>query len=133
MPSVANQLKAPGQKIPLSTERVPSQIPKGGTDNDTWVYPSPQMFWNALVRKNKVEGAAEEYMDTVVAIHNNMNENTWKQILEWENIYSVKIRGDTSSDLPKLLKFTGRPDELSPKAKIKMLFGHSPPFDRHDW
>ena len=33
----------------------------------------------------------------------------------------------------KLLRFLGRPDDLSPKARIKMLFGHPAPFDRHDW
>jgi cytochrome c heme-lyase len=27
----------------------------------------------------------------------------------------------------------GRPDELSPKARFKMLFSHPAPFDRHDW
>jgi cytochrome c heme-lyase len=37
-------------------------------------------FWNALVRKNKVEGASEEDMEAVIAIHNNMNENTWSQV-----------------------------------------------------
>ena len=70
MPSSANQLPSTGQSIPLSTERVMSTIPKGGTDNATWLYPSAQMvrtsisishyfdyqFWNALVRKNKLEG-----------------------------------------------------------------------------
>ena len=41
------------------------------------------MFWNALVRKHKQDGASEDDMDTVVAIHNNMNEATWKQLLSW--------------------------------------------------
>lgn len=35
----------PGQKVLLSTERVQSTIPKGGTEG-TWQYPSPQMFYN---------------------------------------------------------------------------------------
>lgn len=43
MPASANQQPAPGQSVPLSTERVKSSIPKGGTDADTWLYPSPQM------------------------------------------------------------------------------------------
>lgn len=42
MPATANQLPAEGQKDALDTTRVPSSIPKGGTD-DTWTYPSPQM------------------------------------------------------------------------------------------
>ena len=53
MPVVPAQSSAPGQGADLSTSRVKSTIPKGGTDDDTWLYPSPQMFWNALVRKNK--------------------------------------------------------------------------------
>jgi len=88
MPANPNQLPAPGQTAPLSTDRVKSTIPKGGTA-ETWVYPSPQMFWNALVRKGKVEGAKEEDMSVVVAIHNNMNENTWRAVQAWEEIHYI--------------------------------------------
>jgi hypothetical protein len=84
MPATANQQPAPGQEAPLSTHRVQSSIPKGGTES-TWQYPSPQMFWNSLVRKGKAEGAAETDMDMVVAIHNEMNERTWRQLLSWEH------------------------------------------------
>lgn len=129
MPAQAKQSMAPGQSSPLDTNRVKSNIPKGGTDNDTWTYPSPQMFWNSLVRKGKVEGAEERDMETVVAIHNNMNENTWNQLLAWERLHEVKGEGRE----PKLLRFMGRPHDLSPKARLKMLFGHPAPFDRHDW
>lgn len=45
MPAEPNQQPAPGQKKLLSTERVVSNIPKGNTTS-TWVYPSPQMFFN---------------------------------------------------------------------------------------
>lgn len=45
MPVDANQSPAPGQRKLLSTEREVSSIPKGGTTG-TWVYPSPQMFFN---------------------------------------------------------------------------------------
>jgi len=136
MPENPNQKPAPNQQAPLSVNRVNSTIPKGGTDTETWTYPSPQMFWNALVRKGKTEGASEEDMDTVIAIHNNMNENTWRQVMEWEKIRvnAVDSHSQTESGKePKLLKFCGRPDELSPKARLKMLFGHPAPFDRHDW
>lgn len=44
MPTNPNQEPAPGQKSPLSTDRVKSTIPKGGEET-TWTYPSPQMFW----------------------------------------------------------------------------------------
>lgn len=39
----------PGQKVLLSTERVQSTIPKGGTEG-TWQYPSPQMFYNGTLK-----------------------------------------------------------------------------------
>jgi cytochrome c heme-lyase len=89
------------------------------------------MFYNALVRKNKLEGVEVEDIETVVSIHNNMNENTWSQILAWE---ALNKKPNTPVELePRLLRFTGRPDDLSPKAQLKMLFGHTKPFDRHDW
>ncbi len=37
-----------------------------------------------------------------------------------------------SSD-PQLLKFCGRPDQLTPLAWVKNVFGYGKPFDRHDW
>lgn len=46
-----NQRPAPDQPFPLPTDRVTSHIPKAGTENETWVYPSQQMFWNAMLRK----------------------------------------------------------------------------------
>jgi hypothetical protein len=45
MPVEPNQQPCPGQMRPLSTDRIASTIPKGGTDS-TWLYPSPQMFFN---------------------------------------------------------------------------------------
>jgi cytochrome c heme-lyase len=53
MPVTPAQQPAAAQSTELSTERVVSTIPKGGNEG-TWVYPSPQMFWNALSRKGKV-------------------------------------------------------------------------------
>lgn len=87
MPATANQQPAPGQRAALSTTRVQSTIPKGGTDS-TWLYPSPQMFWNALVRKEKADGVQEQEIDMVVAIHNEMNERTWKQLQSWEGLHA---------------------------------------------
>ena len=45
MPVEPNQQPFPGQKQLLSTSRLQSSIPKGGTES-SWVYPSPQMFYN---------------------------------------------------------------------------------------
>lgn len=86
MPATANQQPSAGQEKPLSTERVQSSIPKGGTES-TWLYPSPQMFWNALVRKNKAENVEEDDMDVVVKIHNEMNERAWRRLMEWEELH----------------------------------------------
>lgn len=36
--------------------------------------------------------------------------------------------------MPKLYRFLGRPDDLSPKAWFKhRVLGYKRPFDRHDW
>lgn len=43
-------------------------------------------YRNALTRKGKAEDTGEDDMHVVVSIHNNMNERTWKKILEWEKI-----------------------------------------------
>ena len=130
MPSgVKTQLPSSHQKAELSTERVSSSIPKGSTESSTWTYPSPQQFYNALVRKGKLDAdTTEEDMESVVALHNNMNEKTWATVVEWEKqIFSDK-------ETPKLLKFQGRPHDLSPKAALKhYLLGHPLPYDRHDW
>ena len=45
-----NQRPAENQPFPLPIERQKSTIPKAGTE-ETWVYPSQQMFFNALLRK----------------------------------------------------------------------------------
>ena len=43
------QLPAPGQRKPLSTARVESTIPTSA--DGAWVYPSDQMFYNAMRKK----------------------------------------------------------------------------------
>ncbi|MCO5611136.1 hypothetical protein L7F22_065386 [Adiantum nelumboides] len=131
MPLHANQGPAPGQKESLSTTREKSTIPKGGTD-DTWLYPSPQMFFNSLVRKNKADDVTENDMDAVVATHNTVNEVTWSRLLRWEQLYT-EMYPDSLQEEPHLLHFRGRPTDLTPKAQLKRLLGFGVPFDRHDW
>jgi len=123
-----NQEPADGQAASLSTERVASTIPRAGDGLETWTYPSEQMFYNALLRKGKGDGVQEQTMSAVVAIHNNMNERAWKQVLEWEAMHCDECAA------PKLVRFVGRPEELSPKARFKVALGlRARPFDRHDW
>lgn len=66
-------------------------------------------------------------MDAVVHAHNSMNEITWQEVRMWELLH----REECSQ--PTLLRFLGRPDDLSPLARIRSWFGGSLPFDRHDW
>lgn len=129
MPWLA-QKPAPGQRSALSTHRVQSSIPKGGTESETWLFPSPQQFYNALVRKNKAENVDEGDMGNVVAIHNAMNERAWKLLRAWETGFH---KDELEPGCPKLRRFMGRPFELSPKARVKALLGMGEPFDRHDW
>eukprot|EP00300_Choanocystis_sp_HF-7_P027518 c32652_g1_i1.p1 GENE.c32652_g1_i1~~c32652_g1_i1.p1 ORF type:complete len:222 (+),score=25.21 c32652_g1_i1:27-668(+) len=122
-----NQLPHPEQTQPLSLNREKSSIPKSDK-SEHWVYPSPQMFYNALKRKGKGADVTEETMESVVAVHNRMNEKTWRCLLEWEDLHSKEC------DQPRLVSFRGRPDELSPKARLLTFFKLRPmPFDRHDW
>jgi cytochrome c heme-lyase len=128
-----NSLPTPSQSTALPTERVSSTIPKGGTDGETWTYPSPQMFYNALARKGKLGDTKEEDMESVVALHNCMNEGTWGKILEWEEVLNDNGTAQQQPQ-PKLSRFLGRPTDLSPKAFFKHYFlSHPLPFDRHDW
>lgn len=153
MPIVAQQDTWPGQRYGLSTNRVQSVIPRtevasahqpkattesteplsshgSGSDasadgeTDTWVYPSEQQFFNAMQRKGW--GAREEDMKIVVAIHNEVNTQTWNEVLKWESLHP-------ECDLPRLKRFLGRPQDTSPKAYMKLALGYAAPFDRHDW
>jgi len=120
-----NSLPHQNQRQLLSTERIASSIPKGSDASDkkdnTWTYPSPQMFWNSLNRKGKIGETKEEEMNVVVAIHNNMNERTWGKVVEWEDVVGLRAFKDDkeNQEWSKLLKFIGRPTDLSPKAYIK--------------
>ena len=60
----------------------------------------------------------------VLQIHNAVNEGTWQKILKWEGNTDVK-----------LVRFEGRPRDLSPLAFFysKILHYYPAPFDRHDW
>jgi len=133
------------QAIPLSTHRVVSSIPKSDSvpapahqknlrpNNDSeshvdnnWVYPSEQQFYNAM-RKKGWSAPNEEDMTTVIKIHNAVNEQSWKEVKRWEKELN-------DCDDPKLVRFMGRPKDISPKAWVysNLLF-YKPPFDRHDW
>ena len=124
--------RSPNQKFPLSAIPVNSSIPrsgvdpKTGADYNTWIYPSPQRFYNAMERKGW--NPSERDMPHVVSIHNTVNERTWAMVKKWEEFHSEHCKN------PRLARFKGRPNDLSPKARLmSTMMGYSQPFDRHDW
>jgi cytochrome c heme-lyase len=54
----------------------------GASPSGNWIYPSEEMFFNAMRRKH-YDPQAED-MRTIVPIHNAVNERAWKEIKEWE-------------------------------------------------
>ncbi|KAJ1373764.1 putative cytochrome c-type heme lyase, variant 2 [Parelaphostrongylus tenuis] len=125
-----NQKPAPGQPFPLPLTREKSSIPKAGT-NDTWTYPSPQMFWNAMLKKGwrwEEDQLTEKDMDNIIRIHNANNEEAWREVLKWENLLHPECAE------PKLKSFKGDAKKITPRARFRNLFlGYDLPFDRHDW
>lgn len=154
-----SQKPAPNQSVALPTERDPSSIPKG-TGDGNWEYPSPQQMYNALLRKGYTDTDITA-VEGMVSVHNYLNEGAWNEIIGWENRFSgglykgwqVCKRGEEHADeemdrhwdgtekQPTLIRFQGRPKEMTPKATMLQVlgwvypsrFGLEPPFDRHDW
>ena len=79
MPTLS-QAPASHQAAALPTDRETSTIPRD--EGSRWEYPSPQQFYNALVRKGWE--TPEEHVETMVQIHNFLNEQAWQEILKWE-------------------------------------------------
>ncbi|KAK3090123.1 hypothetical protein FSP39_009352 [Pinctada imbricata] len=124
-----NQRPSPDQPFPLDTGRVVSNIPKAGTE-ENWVYPSQQMFWNAMLRKGwrwKKDDIEQKDMADIINIHNANNEQAWIEVLKWEALHAH------TCTTPKLKRFGGKATDFSPRAKIRKWLGYSLPFDRHDW
>jgi cytochrome c heme-lyase len=127
------------QRIPLSTNRVTSTIPRADelrpaaesaphqdASKSKWVYPSEQQFYNAMRRKGW-SGIDEGTIPFVVRIHNAVNERGWAHVRKWEE----ELHDNPN---PRLVRFLGRPKDTSPKAFLNTyLFWYNAPFDRHDW
>jgi cytochrome c heme-lyase len=177
MPSNIPQTRASTQTVDLPTERELSSIPKGESDGDgNWVYPSPQQMYNAMLRKGYTD-TDETAVESMVSVHNFLNEGAWGEIVEWERRFSNGLsagwqackQGEEGSMAganlgrnaeqvaqPRLLRFMGRPKDITPKASMLQVMGWiyperyecvfpsivtkitkkcrtEPPFDRHDW
>ncbi|KAI9786112.1 MAG: holocytochrome c synthase [Geoglossum umbratile] len=157
MPHSISQSRAPDQPIDLPTSRSMSSIPKGAVpDEGNWEYPSPQQMYNAMLRKGYTDTPADA-VESMVEVHNFLNEGAWNEIVEWERRFGRGFsaawhecrRGEDGPPAdatippspPRLLRFMGRPKDMTPKATILQLLGwvypsrfnSEPPFDRHDW
>lgn len=107
MPDLSHE-RAPGQVLDLPTDRTSSSIPRprgassptstpefgsekldgsyeSTKDEKVWEYPSPQQFYNALVRKGWE--TPEDSVEMMVDIHNFLNEEAWGEVLKWESRY----------------------------------------------
>ncbi|KAI9752914.1 MAG: hypothetical protein M4579_005433 [Chaenotheca gracillima] len=160
MPSSISQARSENQSVDLPTSRETSSIPKGAGSGN-WEYPSPQQMYNAMLRKGYAD-TPQDAVESMVAVHNFLNEGAWAEIVEWERRFGKGLgqgwqeckRGESASlagaDMglneddvvqPKLLRFMGRPKDMTPKASILQMlgwvnpekYGGEPPFDRHDW
>lgn len=128
----ANQQPAPDQPFSLPTNRQVSSIPRAMPDGSTefWVYPSQQMFWNAMLRKGwrwKDEDIRQKDMEDIIRIHNANNEQAWQEVLKWEALHAKECNH------PRLKSFGGKATQYSPRARFRSLLGYELPFDRHDW
>eukprot|EP00418_Pyrodinium_bahamense_P008039 CAMPEP_0179123100 /NCGR_PEP_ID=MMETSP0796-20121207/58126_1 /TAXON_ID=73915 /ORGANISM="Pyrodinium bahamense, Strain pbaha01" /LENGTH=231 /DNA_ID=CAMNT_0020821741 /DNA_START=59 /DNA_END=754 /DNA_ORIENTATION=- len=114
----------PMEAVPqLCHVRVESSIPSA--NGQPFLYPSERQFYGSATAKG--HSVRPQDMGMVVAIHNAVNERAWQEILRFERLHANEC--DTS----KLLRFVGRPGDLSPKARLAGLLGRTLPFDRHDW
>lgn len=150
-----SQKPAPNQTQPLPTEREASSIPKGSRDGN-WEYPSPQQMYNALLRKGYTDTDVTA-VESMVAVHNFLNEGAWAEIVEWERRFGrglrrgweVSRRGEANAEMalrrleareraeaggggaaaaavgaePTLLRFQGRPKDMTPRAAMLQMMG----------
>ncbi|OAF68326.1 hypothetical protein A3Q56_03929, partial [Intoshia linei] len=112
-----NQQPSPDQPFKLSKKRQISTIMKN--DKSRWIYPSEQMFWNAMRRKGwkwSKDFIKSQDMTSIVNIHNINNEKAWNDILKWEYL--------THFDCKKLqlIKFGGRAKDFTARATIRSYF-----------
>lgn len=154
--SSISQDRAPDQTVDLPVDREVSSIPRGDSQGN-WEYPSPQQMYNAMLRKGYTD-TPQDAVESMVAVHNFLNEGAWDEIVSWERIFgrglkhgwdrckrgeeniamdalreevlgaSGQVQGqgqgnDDEEEEPRLLRFQGRPQELTPKAQMLQALG----------
>merc|ERR1711881_11552 len=83
MPANLSNKRSTTQSIHLPLERETSSIPRGDGTGANWEYPSPQQMYNAMLRKGYTD-TPEDAVESMVAVHNFLNEGAWAEIMEWE-------------------------------------------------
>ena len=119
-------------------------------------------MYNAMLRKGYTDTPADA-VESMVSVHNFLNEGAWNEILEWERIFDQGLsngwehcrRGEegiaseraqkelaqerrrqrgvlygevvAAEDGPKLLRFMGRPGDMTPKARLWQALGWAAP------
>lgn len=136
MPSNLSQNRATNQSIALPTSRTTSSIPRGDVEGN-WEYPSPQQMYNAMLRKG-YDDTPEDAVESMVAVHNFLNEGAWTEIEGWEarfgrglgygwracqNGEQAFVPEAWARDKPRLLRFMGRPGDMTPKARMLDVLG----------
>lgn len=140
------QDRAPSQTIALPTSRDPSTIPRGDGSGQNWEYPSPQQMYHALLRKG-YDDTDITAVESMVGVHNFLNEGAWAEILDWERRFAGGLlqgwrlcrRGDENLESqakrlgcerevfeelqPSLVRFQGRPQDMTPKAAMLQVMG----------
>lgn len=138
-----SQERAPNQTHALPTSRDESSIPRGSGEGN-WEYPSPQQMYNALLRKGYTDTDITA-VESMVAVHNFLNEGAWAEIVEWERRFGrglgrgwdISKRGEEHALMelrrleaqeggksqPTLIRFQGRPKEMTPKAALLQMLG----------
>jgi len=130
----------PAHQIQIPKLNENDEISGSNDNNNKWVYPSEQQVFNAMKRKGW-KGIEEESIPSFLQIHNSVNERSWKEVCKWEEqVYantknhSTGLGGNGNGNNIELVRFEGRPKDLSPKAWILSTFlSQDKPFDRHDW
>ena len=141
-----SQTRASNQTVDLPTDRETSSIPRGDADSN-WEYPSPQQMYNAMLRKG-YDDTPQDAVESMVAVHNFLNEGAWAEIVDWERRFSRglgygwqacrrgeegfledadKVAPEGEVAKPKLLRFQGRPNDITPKARIVEFLGRMYP------
>ncbi len=95
-------------------------------------------MYNAMLRKG-YDDTPEDAVESMVAVHNFLNEGAWTEIEGWEARFSKGLghgwqacsRGEEGfqempqwkGDRPRLIRFMGRPGDLTPKARMLDALG----------